>query len=263
MHADMPTNPEKHAAGARKIQSLEVGFRLVRAVEEAGRALSLKEVAQQAGMVRSNAHLYLSTFVELGVLARDGNGHYLLGPYALQLGLAALKKSNVVDVTDVPMRSLHAATGHHVHLSIWGNYGPTVVKNLEGACPVPVPVRIGFVVPLCSSATGLVFLAHQSPALTGPFVAKERAGVSRDADFAARLQAVHDQGYAMTEAEFYADAGCCALAAPIFDHTGHICGALAVLDLSARMGSAQRVESLALLRQAVQATQGMLGYQQE
>lgn len=259
----MQTNPRERASGARKIQSLEVGFRLVRAVEEAEEALSLKEVAQRAGMVRSNAHLYLSTFVALGVLARNGSGHYLLGPYALQLGLAALKKSNVIDVTAGPMRSLQAATGHHVHLSIWGNYGPTIVKIVEGACPVPVPLRIGFVMPLCSSATGLVCLAYQDPALTEPIVVQERAGVPRDAAFAARLQAVRDQGHAMTEAEFYADAGCCALAVPIFDHTGHICGALAVLDMSARIGPAQRAGSLAALRRAVDATQELLGYRQE
>ncbi|VCU71783.1 Pectin degradation repressor protein KdgR [Pigmentiphaga humi] len=259
----MLTNPEVRTAAPRKIQSLEVGFRLVRVVEEAGRALPLKDVAQQAGMARSNAYLYLSTFVELGVLARDGSGHYLLGPYALQLGLAALKKSNVVDVTEAPMRSLHAATGHHVHLSIWGNYGPTIVKTVEGACPVQVPLRIGFVAPLCSSATGLVFLAYQNPALTEPLVARERAGVPGDAAFTARVQTVRDHGYAMTEAEFYADAGCCALAAPIFDHTGHICGALAALDLSARMGPVQREESVALLKQAVEATQGVLGYRQK
>ncbi|MDX3907805.1 MAG: IclR family transcriptional regulator [Pigmentiphaga sp.] len=254
----MLTNPEERRSGARKIQSLEVGFRLVRAIEEAGRALSLKEVSERAGMARSNAHLYLSTFVDLGVLARNGSGHYLLGPYALQLGLAALKNSNVVDVTEGPMRGLQAATGHHVHLSIWGNYGPTIVKNVEGACAVPVPVRVGFVVPLRSSATGLVFLAHQPSGVTEPIAAKERAGSAPDRSLTERLAAVRQNGYAMTEAEFYA--GCCALAAPIFDHTGHICAALAVLDLSARMAPAQRAKTLTLLKKAVQDTQVLLGY---
>lgn len=256
----MQKNPEQQASAPRKIQSLEVGFRLVRAIEEAGKALPLKDVAQAAGMARSNAHLYLSTFVELGLLARNDAGHYLLGPYALRLGLAALKHSNVVDVTDGPMRDLRAVTGHHVHLSLWGNYGPTIIRSLEGACPVPVPLRIGFVVPLCSSATGLVFLAHQPRPLTEPVVARERGGHPMDASLEARLQSVREQGYAMTEAEFLAEAGCCALAAPIFDHTGHICAALAVLDLSARMSPAQRERSVIHLKEAVQSVQSVLGY---
>lgn len=254
----MQINPEDDARPSRRIQSLEVGFRLIRALEKAAGALTLKEVAALAGMARSNAHLYLSTFIGLNLVARNAAGQYLLGPYALQLGLAALRQSNVVDATDQAMRALSTTTGHSVHLSIWGNYGPTIVKALDGMSAIPVSIRVGFVVPLLSSATGQVFLAHQDPAMTRPLVEKERGSAAWDAPrLAARLQGVRDDGYASSDNAFYE--GCSALSAPIFDHTGKICAALAVLDLTARLAGEKREKSLGLLKRAVAQTETLLG----
>jgi DNA-binding IclR family transcriptional regulator len=254
----MQINPEKDSRAPRRIQSLEVGFRLISALEKANGALSLKEVAALAGMARSNAHLYLSTFVALELVARNAAGQYLLGPYALQLGLAALRQSNVVDATDHAMRALQAATGHAVHVSVWGNYGPTIVKAFDGMSAIPVAVRVGFVVPLLSSATGQVFLAHQPASMTQSILQKERQNASLDEPMlAARLQRVRDEGYASSDNAFYE--GCSALSAPVFDHSNRICAALAVLDLTARLGPEQRGESVALLKRAVAQTEVLLG----
>src|SRR3546814_11586298 len=60
------------------------------------------------------------------------------------------------------MEALQAGTALAVFLSIWGNMGPTIVLKLDGMLETPLSIRVGYVLPLLSSATGSVFLAHMA-----------------------------------------------------------------------------------------------------
>jgi DNA-binding IclR family transcriptional regulator len=246
------------ADAPRRIQSLDVGFRLVRVIEEASSALSLKEVSTRADMPRSKAHLYLSTFLGLGLIARDSAGRYTLGPYAIQLGLSALRQSSVVDLADGPMHVLRNQTGHSVHLSVWGNHGPTIVKKLDGGLQVPVSVRVGFVVPLLTSATGRVFLAYADDSLTRPLVEKEktRAGTG-DKAIAELIRAVRAAGHAGSDGGLYE--GFTALSAPVFDHENQLCAAVALVDAAAGMPPQKKRHALPLLMQVANDISMLLG----
>src|SRR6478735_1670270 len=50
--------------------------------------------------------------------------------------------------------------GHTLALAVWGNHGPTIVHWEESPQAVTVNLRLGDVMPLLSSATGLCFAAH-------------------------------------------------------------------------------------------------------
>src|ERR1700761_745352 len=87
-----PSRPVRPAGQQRSIQSIEIGFRLIRALENAPGPLTLKELAMRAGMTPSKAHFYLVSFKRVGLVAQNAdNGQYLLGRYALDLGLSALR----------------------------------------------------------------------------------------------------------------------------------------------------------------------------
>src|SRR3546814_7740336 len=60
------------------------------------------------------------------------------------------------------MEALQAGTALAVFLSIWGNMGPTIVLKLDGMLETPLSIRVGYVLPLLSSATGSAFLAHMA-----------------------------------------------------------------------------------------------------
>ena len=75
----------------RRVQSIEVGFRVLRVLRMADGALPLREIAARAAMPPSKVHLYLVSFVREGMAYQDvQNGYYGLGPFAIQLGLAAI-----------------------------------------------------------------------------------------------------------------------------------------------------------------------------
>lgn len=215
----------------RRIQSIEVGFRLIRVLEQARTRLSLKDVAGRAGMPSSKALLYLSSFMAEGLVARDSAGQYSLGPYAVQLGLAGLQQVDVIHLAGDDMLALQASTRQAVYLSIWGNHGPTIVSKLDSELPLPVSVRVGYVLPVLTSATGRVFLAWLPLSVTQNALTGDPGSKTTSPEAIAELmEAVRRDGVAGTGNQVHL--GIAALSAPIFDHQRRLCAALTVLGPS-------------------------------
>ena len=145
------------------IQSVEVGFSLLEALATAGSALMLRDLALKAGMSAAKAHRYLVSFQRLGLVVQDaGTTQYDLGPAALKLGLASLSRIDAVRLARARLNPLMAQIGQTLALAVWGNQGPCMVHWEASPQAVTVNLRLGDVMPLLSSATGLCFAAFMA-----------------------------------------------------------------------------------------------------
>ena len=143
------------------IQSVEVGFGLLQVLGEADGPLMLRDLAKAAGMSAAKAHRYLVSFQRLQLVVQDAaSTRYDLGPAALKLGLASLSRLDAVKLARERVTLLMENVGHTLALAVWGNRGPTIVHWEESPQAVTVNLRLGDVMPLLSSATGLCFAAH-------------------------------------------------------------------------------------------------------
>lgn len=221
----------KPAGQQRSIQSIEIGFRLIRALENAPGPLTLKELALRAGMTPSKAHFYLVSFKRVGLVAQNGeNGQYLLGRYALDLGLSALRRLNLIEFAREEMRHLSSELGESVFLSVWGNRGPTIVCKVDGPRRLPMTLQIGYVLPLTRSATGRIFLTHLPHALTEDVLREETMLVppGRDAiDVAALRARIAEAGIAETESLL--NEGTTGISTPVWNHQRELAGALTII----------------------------------
>ena len=142
------------------IQSVEVGFSLLEVLSNAGSALMLRDLAAQADMSAAKAHRYLVSFQRLALVVQDaGTTRYDLGPAALKLGLASLARIDAVKLARARLSPLMNEIGQTLALAVWGNQGPCMVHWEESPQTVTVNLRLGDVMPLLSSATGLCFSA--------------------------------------------------------------------------------------------------------
>ena len=251
----MDARPEQ-----RSIQSIDVGFRLIRVLEEAGAKLPLKTLSARADMPPGKAHLYLVSFMRLGLVVQDpSTGQYGLGPYAIQLGLAALRQINVADVARAPLDALHQRFELPTYLAIWGRMGPFILSKQEAELPTPFSIRMGFIFPLLSTATGNVFLAHLPPQQTQSLVEAEgRVNPDLLAQADIIRHDVRHAGYAASGGLLFR--GFSALSAPIFDHEGSLAGAITILGVSVQIDP--RPDSLmvnALISAAREVSRG-IGY---
>ncbi len=247
-------------ADQRRIQSIEVGFQLIRVLEQAGTSLPLKDLAARANMAPSKAHLYLVSFVRLGLVAQDAlSMRYGLGPYAVHLGLAGIRQLNVVEVAREPMEELEEKTGMAVYVSIWGNRGPTIIMKLDKALKAPIAIRVGYVLPLMATATGRAFLAYMPRAETAPLIKEERlVGPDLRARAKKSIEAVRRYGVAFSDGRHHQ--GLSALSAPIFDHAGSMAAAVTLLGFQGDLNIDPSGDMAKVLRATASSISASLGY---
>jgi DNA-binding IclR family transcriptional regulator len=271
----MPTDVEETGEQAdaarggtgRRIRSVSVGFALIRQLAAAPAGLSPKQLGQATGMSPSQVHMYMASFIVEGLAVQDpATSRYDLGPYALELGLAAIRRLDALEIARATMLSLREETAKSVFLSVWGNTGPTIVAKVEGYRPSADVLRVGYVLPTLDSSTGRLYLAYLAPRLTEEIVKRERADTTgpasqlTDQQIASIIQRIRRSGLAAHDG--YRDSYN-AVAAPLLDHTGGICAALTVTGPEQDFEGKEQAPVAGILRRAAEKVSFDLGYRGE
>jgi DNA-binding IclR family transcriptional regulator len=243
----------------RSIQSVEVGFRLIRALEQAGSSLPLKTLSARAGMRPGKAHLYLVSFMRIGLVVQDpATMQYGLGPYAVQLGMAALHQISLPNLARAPLQQLNEQHELPAYLSLWGRMGPFIAVKFDADLPTPFTIKVGFVFPLLSTATGNIFLAHMAKRDTDALVAREGQLVP---DLLARREKiatkVRKDGFAISEGRLFR--GFSAVAAPIFDHTAALAGSITLLGIGGQIDRSPKGPVVSQVRRVARELSEQLG----
>jgi len=221
-----PVKAETSDGRRQSVRVVEIGTSVLSALGRLGGSATLSELSAVVHLPLSKGHRYLKALMASGFVEQDeATGCYRLGVEALCLGLAALGSIDVVSIAATHIAALSAQVNETIVLSIWANKGATVVHVKEPPRRVTVVTRIGSVLPLLSSASGLVFAAYlpaeESKVNTRGGTAKQAAVLDK------RLRDVRTNGIAAVHSLFFP--GIDAIAAPIFDATGRIAAVITVL----------------------------------
>lgn len=240
------------------VQSLETGVRIAFALSELPGPVSLAELARKIGLSRSKTHRYLVSLCRCGLVAQDGrNGHYDLGLAAVQLGLAAQGRIDVYRLADELLDQLVDRTGFSSSVIVWGNHGPTIVRQKESMDAVTVNGRVGSVLPVTNSASGRIFAAYLPRHLVDPFIEAEfnRGMCPRNMGepidrlgFEELLAQIRREGVARISGDLLV--GVDALAAPLFGAGGTLAMVITVvaphgaIDIRPEGSTSQAIRSL-------------------
>ena len=220
-------------AQRKGIQSVEQGVRLLETLIASRKPLPLRTLAQMSGMSPSMAHRYLTSFIRSDLVQQDSeSGYYDLGTFALRLGMAALNRADLIQIADNEFRKLVARVDVDGHLSVWGDYGVTIVRIHNSEAPLLSELRLGAVLPLYDSAAGRLFLAYQSQnaikAVLKAELAKREEGRPSKQDIEAVSAAVRRDGVAWIDGQVFR--GLRAIAAPIFNPQGTLRAAMSLVS---------------------------------
>lgn len=246
------------------IQSLEIGARVLHAVQLAQRPLALKDVAQASGLSASQAHRYLTSWLRTGFVAQEpSSGNYLLGDQSLSLGLAALKQHDTLERAAAQLAHLVDELGETAVMSVWCAEGPICVRWLRGQSLLGTDAGLGTIFPIAGSAAGLAFAAHLSPKLVLPLLIKQTGddGNTKQQSTDAKIKfrkhtqfldanraAVLENGYAQARGHFVS--GLSAMAAPVFDVQGQMVASIGVIVREATFASREIAYATALKKAA-------------
>jgi DNA-binding IclR family transcriptional regulator len=225
------------ASDRQGIQSIEVGFRLLRVLSAASRPMMLRDIAKGAGMPSAKAHRYMVSFMPIGIVEQDSaSGRYDLGSYALDLGLSGLGRLDPVRLAGPILENLCEEIHETVALAVWGNHGATIVRIIDAGGPITITLRAGTVLPLCKSATGKAFATfYRSPFLKQ--MLDEELRILSDQSKTAVTTIRRNFEKALTEIRTHRISratgsltpGINGFSVPVFDHTGGMVAAITSL----------------------------------
>ena len=250
-------NAKMKGKDRRGIKAVEIAGQILDHLARAEAPVPLRELAAAGRMSPGKVHRYLASFLVSGLARQDpATRQYALGPLAMRLGLAALNSYQPLRDCIALQRDLRDRLDETLVLSVWGTKGPTIVHVEESSQPIIMTMRIGAVLPILATATGLAFAAFQPRHFTEPFIRTELEatdGLNLFArDYAAidrLIMEVRQQGYAYNEGHLMP--GVSAAAFPLIDRTATLVAVLAVMGRHERVNPREGVEMIAYLKNEI------------
>jgi DNA-binding IclR family transcriptional regulator len=242
--------------GRAGVKAVEVAGQILDLLARTPQPIALRDLAAAGHMSPGKAHRYLASFVASGLAQQDSaTRRYALGPLAMRLGLAALNSYQPLRDAIALIRELRNQLDETLVLSVWGAQGPTVVHVEDSSQPIIMTMRVGAVLPMLASATGLVFAAFLPRHFVKPVMATSlKSGhgyrvFARDPQKIDQLTAqVRHQGYAYNEGHLMP--GVSALAFPLTDRAGTLVAVMAVMGREERLKPPGNKKIITSLRDA-------------
>ena len=203
-------------------------------------AVSLKQLAQGAGLHPSTAHRILTALVQDRIVERVDQGNYRLGIRLLELGNLVKARISVREHALPYRRELHAATGEAVNLSVRRDDEIVYVERTSsGRAMMRVVNIVGARAPLHITAVGKLFLLEDGAQGLREYAERTRLPaytrntLTTVAALEKELDKVRRLGYAMDHEE--AEMGVRCIGAGIRDDTGALVSGLSVSAPAERM----------------------------
>ena len=230
-------------------RAVDRAVRMLLALASGTPRLGVSEIAEQVDVPKPTVYTMLRTLERHGLVVQENEGgKYALGPAVLQLGNAYLDGSELRARSASWADMLARQTGEAVWVGVLSGHNIVVVHHAFRPDDLVQILEVGAAVPWHACALGhavvarldddarKALLAGGLPRLTGRTLTEPEA--LREA-----LTATRERGYAVEDQE--ATLGDAGLAAPVFDWSGRVVGALGIVGPVERLLAAGRQGRLA------------------
>jgi DNA-binding IclR family transcriptional regulator len=222
------------------------------------------EVAERHQLTLPTAYHLLNSLLSEGMLARDMQRRYYLGPRVAVLAEAFGKGDSLVDYYDFSLRELANLTRETVYLTAWRGTDIPVLSTREGAHAVRVAaLSRGYSENIHARASGKALLAFASESVIEAklssisLTARTSHTITELGKLRNELEAIRSTGIAYDREEF--NEGVRGIAAPIVVD-GFVIGALAISAPAARFLKEEKRLTEVLLKVAQEASELSLSW---
>ncbi|MEO8003738.1 MAG: IclR family transcriptional regulator [Betaproteobacteria bacterium] len=225
------------------------GLWVLEALSDSGDSCSIEDVAQRAGLGRSNAHRTLQTLMHAGYVERDFvNGGYRSTMKMFSLGIRQLGRLDVHRLARPYMTRLARDTEEMTTLSILEGAEVVYIDKIDSGQAIGAVGTVGNRAPAHATATGKALLAAEGidslRRLGEHLDACTRSTIVERKALTAELARIARVGYAVDRCEWRA--GLSGIAAPVFNGLARPVAALGICGPLERM-SVARIKQLAPL----------------
>lgn len=242
----------KKAKSDYAIQTVVNALRVLETFQDA-EELGVTDIARSLDLHKNNVFRLLATLELQGYIEQRDGGPYRLGIRCLELGRAYSRAGgDLLRRAGPVLDALARETGETAHMAVLRDFEVVHLDGREATQLLRVGARVGRRLPAHTTALGKVLLACADErvrsdydrwiAASGGLAARtEGSVVDRDKLFE-HLRGVAVSRLALDVEE--CDPGLCCVAAPVFDETGVVVGALSVSGPSIRLDPEALVSDL-------------------
>lgn len=236
--------------GRVKVQSIDRAVLILRCFATRQPELGISELARRTGLSTSTVHRLLVSMTDNELVRQSSDRRYSLGPLITRLGRNGGIPTTLRDVALPVARELRDRVDETVGIhQLLADEQRAVIDQVESRQELRrTYTELGVPLPLPLGAPGKVMLAHL-PAerrewwLSQPIDAATPKTIADPEALRAQLEEIRRRGWSYSDGE--RTTGIRAVAAPLFDHTGSVVGALGFSVPTIRL-DAQRARELGM-----------------
>lgn len=246
------------------IQSIQRAAAILRSFTEAEPELGVIELGKRLDLHKSTVSRILTTLQEEGLVSQNPEtGKYRLGVGLVSLAGVALGRLNVRGVTQPHLNGLVEVSQETVNVVVQDGRDCINVERVASPKQIRYVGWIGRRMPLHCTAAGKVLLAFMETAeretlLSAPLTRYTDKTVTDKSHMEADLNLVCRQGYAIVHEEFEDEFS--AIAAPVFNHSRKVAGAISISGPTYRMGPGQIENFIQPLLETANTASAEMGY---
>ncbi|SFU19635.1 IclR family transcriptional regulator [Mesorhizobium sp. YR577] len=244
-------------------KTLLKGLTLIETLAHSDESRGVSSLARELQLSKSNVHRILLTLQSRNYVRRvDLNSTYELTQKIWELGSLVRGRLSLLKVSGPFIQRLSAETQESVHLSIRDGSEVVYIDKVEGTQPIAAYTRIGGRAPLYCVATGKAMLANLNDetleTLVPTLTAYTEHTILDYAGLREELARVREAGFAVNRGEWRADVF--GVAAPVFDGSGKVAGAVGISGPSSRYKARQIKMFAAHVQVAAKDISDVMGY---
>lgn len=225
------------------VQAVQRAVQVLKALAAAPQRLGVSDLADRLGVAKPTAHALLRTLEAEGLVSQDAeSSKYQLGPGVVSLGNAYLDSHQLRSRSITWADLLANRTDSAVWVGVLVNDHVLVVHHRLRPGETLHHLETGASLPWNTCALGKAAVAFLPPAdrellLEGNLAKLTGAGVDDPAELDRQMREVRAVGHASDAQE--AMLGEASIAAPVFDNTGAVAGAIGVVGAVERILAAE------------------------
>ncbi len=245
-----------------KVGVLDKAMRILHAFPGGDVALTPQQIAKATGMPLPTVYRLAQVLSEHGWLMKEGQ-KFRLGMTLLRLGAMVAEGIDIRARALPHLRWLKEQTSENAELYIRVKESRIAIEVVRSPHNLGTFVDIGAPLPLHVGAGGKVLLAwlpdkEQSDVMVASAARYSKYPIADIRALKRALAQIYDRGWAVSEGERAADVG--AVAAPIFDVSGQIVGAMVLAAPIVRLGAREQAMYAPLVCEAARRTSHDMGY---
>lgn len=248
------------------LESVERAIRVLDCFTHGSPELRLIDISRRLEISKVQALRIAKTLENDGLLTRDPRTkYYRLGMRLFQLGMIVQRQSDLQRIAHPFLQELVAQSGETARLMVPDSRGPTCIDLVESPRRYKVFGKLGGPSPWHAGTSTKLLLAYQpaesrEAVLSGPLQKFTEHTTTDPEEIRAQLKVIREQGYHISASDIEEDAT--AIAAPIFDRSGVVVGAISVSGPTYRIEKTGEESVLRWVLGATNVISRSLGYMQ-